>query len=87
MTKLNGLSLSRALKSQREEYYLRLERLESRIESLEAERAALREALAKADDLAGAIENDVRQSTQTRFALTAYHEARDALKTQKEEKK
>ena len=45
-----------------------------------AERDALREALVKADELAGAIENDVWQNTQTWFALTAYREARDALK-------
>ena len=44
-----------------------------------AERDALREALVKADELAGAIENDVWQNTQTWFALTAYREARDAL--------
>ena len=57
----------------------RIEILEARIEALEAERDALREALVKADELAGAIENDVWQNTQTWFALTAYREARDAL--------
>ena len=57
----------------------RIEVLEARAEKAEAERDALREALVKADDLAGAIEADVWENTQTWFALTAYREARDAL--------
>ena len=57
----------------------RIEELEARAERAEAERDALREAMVKADELAGAIENDVWQNTQTWFALTAYREARDAL--------
>ena len=58
----------------------RIEALQVRLREAEAERDALREALVKADELAGAIENDVWQNTQTWFALTAYREARDALK-------
>ena len=56
---------------------LRLEVENSRL------RDELREVVAWADELAGAIENDVWQNTQTWFALTAYRESRAALKREK----
>ena len=56
------------------------ESIRQHVLKLEVEVERLREALAKADDLAGAIEADVWENTQTWFALTAYREARDTLK-------
>ena len=58
MSELNDLSLSGALKAQREEYYLRLQRLEARARDAEAERDALRDALREAQEFLSNLNED-----------------------------